>query len=170
MRVIGVDPGLIRTGYGVVEVRGGISRMIDAGTVRAEPDEPVERSLYRICITLERIAEEHEPGSMAVERLFVNRNTRTALSVAQASGVALLAAAEIGIPVTQYTPSEVKRAITGVGDATKQQVEFMVRAMLRLREAPDSADATDALALALAHAHGGGLRTAIERAMPGTSA
>ncbi|MFP5225182.1 MAG: crossover junction endodeoxyribonuclease RuvC [Actinomycetota bacterium] len=153
MRVIGIDPGLTRTGYGVVEVRGGISKMLAVGTIRAEAGEPVERSLFRICVTLERVMEEHEPEAMAVERLFVNKNTSTALKVGQASGVALLAAAEIGIPVRQYTPSEVKSAITGVGNADKDQVAFMVKAMLRIEHELDSADAADALALALTHAH-----------------
>lgn len=168
MRVIGIDPGLTRTGYGVVEVRGGIAKMLAVGTIRAERDEPTERSLFRICVTLERVMEEHEPDAMAIERLFVNKNAPTALQVGQASGVALLSAAEVGIPVRQYTPSEVKAAITGVGNAEKQQVAFMVRAMLRLSEKDiDSPDAADALALALTHAHGSKLRAAIDRAETG---
>jgi crossover junction endodeoxyribonuclease RuvC len=153
VRVIGIDPGLTRTGYGVVEVRGGISKLLAVGTIRAETGEPVERSLFRICVTLERVMEEHEPDAMSVERLFVNKNAPTALKVGQASGVALLAAAEVGIPVRQYTPSEVKAAITGVGNADKAQVEFMVKAMLRIDGELDSHDAADALALALTHAH-----------------
>lgn len=164
MRVIGIDPGLVRCGYGIVEVRSGIAKMLSAGTVRAERGEPVERSLFRICVTLEREMEEHEPEAMAVERLFVNKNTTTALQVGQASGVALLAAAEIGIPVRQYTPSEVKLAITGVGNAEKDQVAFMVRTMLRVETEFDSPDAADALALALTHAYGAKMREAVAKA------
>lgn len=163
MRVIGVDPGMTRCGYGIVEVRSGISRHLASGTIRAEADEAPERTLYRICISIERLIEEHDAEAMAIERLFVNRNTRTALGVAQAMGVAMLAAAESGIGVTQYTPSEVKAAITGTGTADKLQVAFMVRAMLRLQGEVDSADAADALALALAHAHGAKLRSLEDR-------
>ena len=163
MRVIGVDPGMTRCGYGIVEVRSGISKHIASGTIRSESEEPAERSLYRICIDLERLIEAHDVDAMAIERLFVNRNTRTALAVAQAMGVAMLAAAESGIGVTQYTPSEVKAAITGTGTADKAQVAFMIKAMLRLDGEPDSPDAADALALALAHAHGSKLRSLEER-------
>ncbi len=163
MRVIGVDPGITRCGYGIVEVRSGISRHLASGTIRAEGDEAIERSLYRICVSLERLIEAHDVDAMAIERLFVNRNTRSALGVAQAMGVAMLAAAETGIGVTQYTPSEVKAAVTGTGTADKAQVGFMIKAILRLDVEPDSPDASDALALALAHAHGAKLRSLEER-------
>lgn len=163
MRVIGVDPGIARCGYGIVEVRSGISRHLASGTIRAEADEAIERSLFRICLSLERLIEANEVEAMAIERLFVNRNTRTALGVAQAMGVAMLAAAECGIGVTQYTPSEVKAAITGTGTADKTQVAFMIKAMLRLETPLDSADAADALAMALAHAHGAKLRSLEDR-------
>jgi crossover junction endodeoxyribonuclease RuvC len=163
LRVIGVDPGITRCGFGIVEVRSGISKHLASGTIRAETEEPIERSLYRICVSLERLIEEHDVEAMAIERLFVNRNTRTALGVAQAMGVAMLAAAESGIAVTQFTPSEVKAAITGHGNADKAQVEFMIKAMLRLDGAPDSPDAADALAIALAHAHGAKLRSLEDR-------
>ena len=163
MRVIGVDPGMTRCGYGIVEVRSGISRHLASGTIRAEGGEAPERTLFRICLGIERAIEEHDVGAMAIERLFVNQNTRSAIGVAQAMGVAMLAAAESGIGVTQYTPSEVKAAITGAGNADKSQVAFMVKAMLRLDGDFDSADAADALALALAHAHGAKMRSLEDR-------
>lgn len=168
MRVIGVDPGITRCGYGVVEVRSGIARMLDVGTIRAEQGEPIERSLFRICVSLERLIEEHQADSMSVERLFVNKNTSTALSVAQASGVALVAAAESGIPATMYTPSEVKAQVTGVGNADKSQVAYMVRSLLRLNSELDSADASDALALALTHAYREKVRSLESRVVSST--
>ena len=168
MRVIGVDPGVTRCGYGIVEVRSGISRYIRAGTIRAVSDEPMERSLYRICIDLERLIEEHDVEAMAIERLFFNRNMHSALAVAQSSGAAMVAAVECGIPVTSYTPSEVKAQITGVGTAEKSQVAFMVRALLRLEHDPDSADAADALALALTHAYRDKIRTLESRVVSRT--
>lgn len=168
MRVIGVDPGVTRCGFGIVEVRSGIARLVDVGTIRAEHGEPIERSLYRICVELERRIEEHDVEAMSVERLFFNRNTKTALAVAQASGVAMLAAAESGIPATQYTPSEVKAQITGVGTADKNQVTYMVRTLLRLDADPDSADASDALALALTHAYRDKIRSLEDRVVSRT--
>lgn len=164
MRVMGIDPGLTRTGYGVIERRDGALRALTVGTARAPAGQTPAQQLFALCLTLERIMEEYEPEAVAVERLFFNANTRTAIRVGQASGVALLAAAESGIPVFEYTPTAVKRAVVGVGNATKEQVGYMVRTILSLREAPDSADAADALALAICHAHGERLHAAAAEA------
>lgn len=164
MRVMGIDPGLTRTGFGVVEQRGGILRALEVGTVHAPGGQTKAQQLFNLCIALERVLERHEPDAVAVERLFFNANTRTALQVGQASGVALLAAAECGVPVVEYTPTEVKLAVAGVGNATKDQVGYMVKAILRLETDPDSADAADALALAICHAHGSRLRDAVAAA------
>lgn len=159
MRVMGVDPGLARTGYGIVEQRGSSLVAVAYGTVRAAPG-PVAAQLLGIRSALAAASAEHRPDAVAVERLFVNHNRRTAIRVGQASGVALLVAAEAGLEVLEYTPSEVKRAVTGVGTASKDQVLYMVRAILGLRDRPDSADATDALALGICHLHGARLRRA----------
>lgn len=157
---MGVDPGLARTGYGVVESSGGRLVVLAAGTVRAHPGEPPERQLLALCRALEEVISGLRPDALAVERLFFNSNARTAIRVGQASGVALLAAAARDVPVFEYTPTEVKLAVVGVGNATKDQVGYMVQRILRLDAAPDSPDAADALALAICHAHGHRLRAA----------
>ncbi|HVL32464.1 MAG TPA: crossover junction endodeoxyribonuclease RuvC [Actinomycetota bacterium] len=158
---MGIDPGLTRTGYAVIESSGATLTGLCIGTARAPADQSVPQQLFALCIALERVMEEYEPEAIAVERLFFNSNVRTALRVGQASGVALLAAAESGIPVFEYTPSEVKMAVTGVGNATKDQVGYMVRALVTLEEEPDSPDAADAIALAVTHANGHRMRAAI---------
>ena len=152
MRVLGIDPGLTRAGWGVVEEVGGRLRAIDHGTIRADGDD-VPAQLAALRTRLAGVIARTEPGEMAMERLFVTRNQRTAIRVGQASGVILLAAAEAGLPVTEYGPLQVKQAVVGVGNATKDQVTFMVRRLLGLAEKPDTADAADALALAICHLH-----------------
>jgi crossover junction endodeoxyribonuclease RuvC len=164
MRVMGIDPGLTRTGYGVVEQDAGVLRALDVGTVRAQPGAPPAQQLFALCMTLERVMEEFEPDAVAVERIFFNSNARTAIRTGQASGVALLAAAECGVPVFEYTPTEVKQSVTGVGNASKDQVLYMVRKILKLETEPDSPDASDALALAITHTHGHKLREAAAKA------
>ncbi|MFY9588968.1 MAG: crossover junction endodeoxyribonuclease RuvC [Actinomycetota bacterium] len=152
MRVLGIDPGLTRAGWGVVEEVGGRLRAIDHGTIRADGDD-VPAQLAALRTRLAGVIARNEPQEMAVERLFVTRNQRTAIRVGQASGVILLAAAEARLPVTEYGPLQVKQAVVGVGNATKDQVTFMVRRLLGLAEKPDTADAADALALAICHLH-----------------
>jgi crossover junction endodeoxyribonuclease RuvC len=164
MRVMGIDPGLTRTGFGVVERNGGIMRALEVGTVRAPQGQTPSVQLMNLCLTLERIMEKHEPDAVAIERLFFNSNARTAIRVGQASGVALLACAEIGVPVYEYTPTEVKQAVVGVGNASKDQVGYMVRTILRLEQTLDSADAADALALAICHANAARFRDAVKEA------
>jgi crossover junction endodeoxyribonuclease RuvC len=165
VRVMGIDPGLTRTGFGVVEQHGPTLRTLAVGTVRAPEGQTAAQQLYNLCIQLERVMEEYEPEAVSVEKLFFNSNTRTALRASQASGIALLAAAESGIEVFEYTPTEVKRAVVGVGNATKDQVQYMVRTILRLEEKPDSPDAADALALAICHANGAQMRAAVRAGM-----
>jgi len=152
MRVLGVDPGLTRAGYGVVEQATGRLRSIEHGTIRADGSTVAEQ-LAALRRRLAGIVDRFSPDAMAVERLFVTRNQRTAIRVGQAAGIALLVAAEAGIPVVEYGPLQVKQAIVGTGSATKDQISFMVRRLLALTELPDSADAADALALAICHLH-----------------
>lgn len=167
MRVMGIDPGLVRTGWGIIEDGGGRARALASGTVRARADLAVADQLLALKEALARTIAEHRPEAVALERLFFNANVRTALRAGQASGVALLAAAEGGVPVFEYTPSEVKRAVVGTGAATKSQVGYMVSAILDLRERPDSPDAADALALAICHLNGARPRAAIAAASRG---
>lgn len=151
MKVIGVDPGLTRAGFAIVEQAGSKLRSLEHGTVRGDGEVPDQLAALRA--RLAQAIASHRPDEMAVERLFVTKNQRTAIRVGQASGIALLVAAEAGIPVVEYGPLQVKQAVVGVGSATKDQVSFMVRRLLGLSERPETADAADALALAICHLH-----------------
>ncbi|WP_345802555.1 crossover junction endodeoxyribonuclease RuvC [Microbacterium sp. AZCO] len=153
LRVLGVDPGLTRCGIGVVDVaRDRSATLVHVGVVRSDPELPIERRLATIAAGIRAVLEEHDPQVVAVERVFAQQNRSTVMGTAQASGVALLLAAERGLPAETHTPSEVKAAITGYGNADKRQVQTMVARVLRLDELPKPADAADALALALCHA------------------
>ncbi len=153
LRVLGIDPGLTRCGIGVVDVtRDRRASLVHVGVVRSHPDLPIERRLAIIAAGIRDVLAAHAPDIVAVERVFAQHNTRTVMGTAQASGIALLLAAEHGLPAATHTPSEVKAAITGYGNADKRQVQTMVARVLRLDELPKPADAADALALAVCHA------------------
>jgi crossover junction endodeoxyribonuclease RuvC len=165
MRVLGIDPGLTRCGLGVVE--GSIGRplrMIAVDTVRTPPDLPLANRLVGIEAFVESWLDRYEPDAVAVERVFSQHNVRTVMGTAQASGIALVAAARRGIPVAMHTPSEVKAAVTGNGRADKAQVGAMVTRLLCLDAPPKPADAADALALAICHVWRGGAQARIEAA------
>ncbi|GAA3771948.1 crossover junction endodeoxyribonuclease RuvC [Microbacterium kribbense] len=151
--MIGIDPGLTRCGVGVVDVAPDRSaRLVHVGVVRSAPDARIEKRLQTIAAGIRAALEEFMPDVLAVERVFAQHNRNTVMGTAQASGIALLLAAEHGIPADTHTPTEVKAAITGYGAADKLQVQTMVARILRLDELPTPADAADALALALCHA------------------
>ncbi|HEX7716019.1 MAG TPA: crossover junction endodeoxyribonuclease RuvC [Marmoricola sp.] len=163
---MGVDPGLTRCGVGVVE--GSIGRplsLVDVGVVRTTPDLPIEARLLEIARGLDAWIDRMGPDAIAVERVFSQTNVRTVMGTAQVSGLALLAAASRGIPVTMHTPSEVKAAVTGSGRADKAQVGAMVTRLLRLAETPKPADAADALALAICHVWRGPATNRIQAAV-----
>ena len=156
MRVLGVDPGLGRCGWAVLEGRGGRARAVGYGTVHTEGEEVAPR-LAELATRLRQVLAAHRPQTLAIERLFFNANVRTAMTVGQASGVVLLLAAEHGLEVTAYTPPQVKQAVTGSGSAPKEQVGYMVKALLGLDSVPAPADTADALAVALCHLNHAGL-------------
>ena len=156
MRVLGVDPGLGRCGWAVLEGRGGRARPVGYGTVHTEGEEVAPR-LAELATRLRQVLAAHRPEALAIERLFFNANVRTAMTVGQASGVVLLLAAEHGLQVTAYTPPQVKQAVTGSGSAPKEQVGYMVKALLGLASVPTPADTADALAVALCHLNHAGL-------------
>lgn len=159
MLVIGVDPGTARTGYGLVrELADGNLVAVEYGVIDTPADQPIDARLKDLFHRLQRILSLHRPHSGAVEKLFFQRNVRTALSVGQGRGVALLAMAENGIPVNEYTPLEVKQAVAGYGRAGKQQIQRMVRVLLNLDELPQPDDAADALAVAICHVHSARMR------------
>jgi crossover junction endodeoxyribonuclease RuvC len=152
MRVLGIDPGLGRCGWAVVERGPHGTTALGYDTV-ATRGEAVAPRLAHLAARLRQVVARYQPDAFAIERLFVNANVRTAMTVGQASGVALLIAAEQGLPVASYTPSQVKRAVTGTGSAPKAQIGYMVRALLKLHAVPTPADTADALAVALCHLH-----------------
>ncbi|WP_394279415.1 crossover junction endodeoxyribonuclease RuvC [Microbacterium sp.] len=153
LRVLGIDPGLTRCGVGVVDVRRDRSAtLVHVGAVRSGVELPIEQRLALIAAGIRSVLTEHEPDVVAVERVFAQNNRSTVMGTAQASGIALMLAAEHGLTAATHTPSEVKAAVTGYGNADKLQVQTMVARVLRLDSLPRPADAADALALALCHA------------------
>ena len=153
MRIIGFDPGLTRAGYGIVEEQAGRLRAVEYGTLRAFGETAPEQ-LASLRTRLREAIERTQPAAMAIERVFFNRNVRTAARTLQASGVAQALAAECGLAVYEYGPLEMKRAVVGVGNADKNQVGFMVRRILSLPADLKEPDAADALALAITALHG----------------
>lgn len=156
--VLGIDPGVSRCGYGlVVRAGGGRFRAVAYGVITTRPTDPMPERLVTVAAELEALVAEHRPSAMAVERVLFQSNARTAMSVGQANGLAQVAAARVGVPVVEYSPNEVKLAVTGHGAAGKAQVQEMVARLLALAEVPRPPDAADALALALTHSWSGRL-------------
>ncbi|MET0050054.1 MAG: crossover junction endodeoxyribonuclease RuvC [Candidatus Thiodiazotropha sp.] len=151
IRIIGVDPGSRATGYGVIESDGMRSRHLAHGVLRLEGEELAPR-LGQIYAGLTAIINEHQPEIMAIEQVFVSKSPSSALKLGQARGAAICAAVNLGLPVAEYSPRGIKQAIVGTGRAEKSQVQHMVRMLLGLSQRPQ-ADAADALAVALSHAH-----------------
>jgi len=152
VRVLGIDCGSERTGYGVIESDGQKHRMIASGVIRTSPKWPFERRLKEIAGGLRGLLREFAPESAAVEEVFYSANVKTALKLAHVRGVALLSIAEAGVALAEYSPLEVKMSVVGYGRAEKSQVQLMVRSLLQLPEAVASEDAADALAIAICHA------------------
>ena len=153
MRVLGIDPGTAITGYGVVgEVQGELQPLA-FGVIKTPADQALPQRLQSIYRAISNLAEEWKPTAAAVEELFFSRNVRTAMSVGHARGVTLLALANAGLDVAEYTPLAIKQAVTGYGNADKAQMQEMVRLLLRLDKVPRPDDAADALAVAICHLH-----------------
>jgi crossover junction endodeoxyribonuclease RuvC len=152
VRILGIDCGSERTGYGVIETDGVDHRLVATGVIRTDPKAPFEQRLLEIARGLRGLIRQHSPEAAAVEGVFYSANVKTALKLAQVRGVALLAIAEAGVGLGDYSPLEVKTSVVGYGRAEKSQVQLMVRSLLHLREEIDSEDASDALAVAICHA------------------
>jgi crossover junction endodeoxyribonuclease RuvC len=161
--ILGIDPGLSRCGYGAIVRSGAAARAVAAGVIRTDAQLALPLRLARLHDEIEALLDDLAPRAVAVERVLFQVNARTAIAVGQASGIALAAAARRQIPVVQYSPNEVKLAISGDGAADKRAVQLMVTKLLRLPVAPEPPDAADALALALCHAW----RDRVERAIAG---
>lgn len=152
MRVFAVDPGLTRCGVAVVEsTHEGKARAVLVNVVRTDPQQEHALRLHEVFEAVNGYLVDSQPDVLAVERVFSQHNVRSAMGTAQAAAVCMLAATRLGLPVYQHTPTEVKAAVTGSGSAGKEQVAFMVGRILGLRDVPRTADATDALALAICH-------------------
>jgi len=171
VRVLGIDPGLTRCGFGVVDGRPGQPpTMVGVAVVRTPAELETARRLVQLEEAVEEWVRRHRPDAVAVERVFAQHNVQTVMGTAQAAGVAMLVAARHGLPVALHTPSEVKAAITGSGRADKDQVGTMVTRILRLTAMPKPADAADALALAICHVWRGGSNARVGAAVDAAAA
>ena len=154
MITLGIDPGTATTGYGIVrETDQGALQVIDYGVIETPAKMPMEKRLHSLFHQLTDLILLHQPEFGAVEKLFFHKNVTTAMSVGQARGVIMLALAEAGIEVAEYTPLEIKQAVTGYGSADKRQIQQMIQALLALEEIPKPDDAADALAVAVCFLH-----------------
>jgi crossover junction endodeoxyribonuclease RuvC len=165
MRIFGIDPGSERTGYGCVETDGSRHRLIVCGALAAPAKSSFPERLHVIHAGLSALLQECRPDCVAIENIFHAKNVRSALKLGHARGVALLAASSAGVPIAEYSPAEIKRAVVGFGRAEKQQVGQMVKLLLGLEAAPSPHDAADAVAIAICHIHSshGAVARAIQR-------
>ena len=159
MRILGIDPGYAILGYGIIEMRGNRFKVIDYGAVTTEAGMEMPDRLKVLYNSLMELIGRFEPE---VEELFFNTNAKTAILVGQARGVALLACSNSGLEIAEYTPLQIKQALVGNGRAEKKQVQFMVKTILNLKEAPKPDDTADALAAAICHGHSAGARNRLK--------
>ena len=153
MRVLGIDPGYAIVGWGVVEYQGNRFTPVDFGAVTTQAGQPFEQRLERVYRGVLQVMETYRPEALAIEQLFYQHNQTTVIGVAEARGVILLAASQAGVPIFEYTPMQVKQAVTGYGKAVKKQVQEMTKVFLHLSAVPKPDDTADALAMAIAHCH-----------------
>ena len=158
MRILGIDPGYAIVGYGIIEYQNGSYKAVDFGDITTDAEMPFPQRLQHIYNELVSIIIKHDPDEMSIERLYFQNNQKTAIAVAEARGVILLAAQMNNIPISEYTPLQVKSAVTGYGQAKKPQVMEMTRRLLKLEKVPKSDDTADALAMAICHAQSSGTR------------
>lgn len=162
MRVIGIDCGTERTGYGVIESDGHVHHMVASGVIRTRPGVPLGGRLLELAQGLRDAIHTHRPQAAAVEEVFHAVNVKTALQLAHVRGIALLTVAEAGLEVGEYSPLEIKTSVVGYGRAEKRQVQLMVSSLLGLEHTVASEDASDALAVAICHATHAGRRSRLE--------
>ncbi|MBO5039870.1 MAG: crossover junction endodeoxyribonuclease RuvC [Clostridia bacterium] len=158
MIILGIDPGLAIVGYGVIDCTKGVFTTIAYGAITTPAHTKVEDRLSQIYDGMTALIEKYRPAEMAIEELFFTNNITTGISVAEARGVALLAAKKKGVSIYEYTPLQVKQSVVGYGKAEKKQVQMMVQTILKLEKMPKLDDTADALAIAICHAHTGGSR------------
>lgn len=153
MRILGIDPGFAIVGYGIVETDGFNFKVLGYGAITTKAGLPFEERLKSIYSDMLTVIDRYKPECLSIERLYFNTNTTTAIEVAEARGVILLACANSGVSINEYTPLQVKQSVTGYGKAEKHQVMEMVKNILKLKEVPSPDDTADALALAICHGH-----------------
>ena len=153
MVILGIDPGLAHTGWAVIETRGSDARARAYGCVATEAAEPIDMRLGRIFNEIQLVIERYEPTELAIENVYFAANERSAIATAQARGAAIVACAQRGLTVGEYTPMQIKQSVVGTGSATKEQVTYMVRRVLALDHDPSPDHAADALAAAVCHAN-----------------
>jgi len=163
MRILGIDPGYGRTGYGVIDTVGNRHVSVEYGCIETKPNTPMPDRLLDIYTAVREIITRLKPDALSIEELFFAKNVTTGLDVAQARGVVLLAAREANLPIGEYKPMQVKQSIAGYGKADKKQMQEMVRMFLNLRTIPKPDDAADALAVAITHAHAAPFLQRVER-------
>jgi crossover junction endodeoxyribonuclease RuvC len=153
MRILGIDPGFAITGYSVIEYEGNKFKLLNSGAVTTKAGESFPKRLTKIYDELNLIIDQYQPDAIAVEELFFNQNTKTAINVAQARGVVLIIGCKRNIATYEYTPLQVKQAVAGYGRADKMQVQKMVKAILNVESIPKLDDITDSMAIGICHAH-----------------
>ena len=153
MKIIGIDPGLVQTGYGIINVSNNQIGLIDYGIIKPPPKEPLANRLLTIFNDVSEIISNYNPQIFAIEDVFYGKNIKSAMRLGQARGASMVAAASKEIPIYEYSARKVKQSITGHGNAHKTQVQFMVKAKLQMDHNPEPIDAADALAIALCHDH-----------------
>ncbi|MEG0829051.1 MAG: crossover junction endodeoxyribonuclease RuvC [Anaerovoracaceae bacterium] len=158
MKILGIDPGYAILGFGVIEMIGNRFKVIDYGAITTDAKMEMPDRLKHLYCSLMDVITKHEPEVASIEELFFNSNAKTAILVGQARGVAVLACANSGMEIEEYTPLQIKQAITGYGRAEKKQVQIMVKNILNLKEIPKPDDTADALAAAICHGHSAGTR------------
>jgi crossover junction endodeoxyribonuclease RuvC len=164
MKILGIDPGTITMGYGVIETGGDEITLVDYGALNTSTRSPIGERLSYLYNRLLEIISRHQPDAVAVEQPFVSKNVKSALAIGRAQAVAMLAAANSSIPVYEYAPTEVKQRVTDYGASSKEQIQEMVRLQLGLSQVPEPNDAADALAVAICHWREMQLQTLLARA------
>lgn len=163
MRVLGIDPGSVTSGYGIVDEVGSVISYVGCGGISSPSKLAFPERLKRIYDGLEAVIREHRPEAVAVESIFFAKNVQSALKLGHARGVALLAAMNFNLPVFEYTALEIKQAVVGYGQAEKAQVQKMVMALLKVKSIPGPHDASDALAAAICHIHSARMKKVVDR-------
>lgn len=164
MRVLGIDPGSVKSGYGIIDAYHDELVVVDYGVIRTTPNTPLAQRLLQISTRVQELIQQHAPQEAAIEDLFIAKNAKSSLKLGHARGAIMLTAAQAGLRIAEYTPLEVKQSVVGYGRADKSQVQQMVKVLLKLRELPSPDDAADALAIAICHHHSAKMRAQLEQA------